>query len=38
VAFAIAAQAVLILVGAIVIVIAAVWGGGQRLRVARASV
>ena len=37
VAFAVAAQAVLILVGAVVVVIAALWGGGQRLRVARAS-
>jgi uncharacterized membrane protein YbhN (UPF0104 family) len=37
VAFAIAAQAVLILAGAAVIVLAALWGGGQRLRVARAS-
>jgi uncharacterized membrane protein YbhN (UPF0104 family) len=35
VAFAVAAQAVLIAVGAIVIAIAALWGGGQKLRVSR---
>jgi hypothetical protein len=33
----VAAQAVLIVVGAIVIAVAALWGGGQKLRVARAS-
>jgi hypothetical protein len=37
IAFGIAAQAVLILVGAVAIVIAALWGGGQRLRVARSA-